>query len=173
VEPDIRFCRVDGRRIAYGTVGDGPLFLIGPRWVSHLEEDFADPRFVAFVEEIARTHRVVAFDRLGTGLSERELDAPPTVEAEARAIAAVLDAFGDDAATIFAVSCAGPSTSAFAAAHPARVQSIVYFGAYARRSDVTPAKGRSLIEFVESNWGLGAQVLASLLVPRASGDDIA
>jgi pimeloyl-ACP methyl ester carboxylesterase/DNA-binding CsgD family transcriptional regulator len=172
VEPDIRFCRVGGKRVAYATVGDGPLFVIGPRWVSHIEDDFEDPRFLAFVEELARTHRVVCFDRLGVGLSDRELGTTPTVELDARVLATVLDAFGDDPATIFAVSCAAPSASLYATVRPDRVHSLVYFGAFARRSDVPEAKARSLVEFVRSNWGLGAQVIASLLVPRASGDDI-
>src|SRR4029453_14913614 len=71
MEQDIRFCKVDGHRIAYATVGDGPLlFFGGGRWVSHLEEEWEDAQYRSFVGELARTHRVVRFDRLGVGLSE-------------------------------------------------------------------------------------------------------
>ena len=80
MEQQIRFCEVDGRRLAYATVGDGPLLLFGGRWVSHLEEEWANPPTRAFFEELARTHRVVRYDRLGSGLSERELPGPPTPE---------------------------------------------------------------------------------------------
>ncbi len=34
VEQEIRFCELDGRRIAYATVGEGPTLLFGGRWVT-------------------------------------------------------------------------------------------------------------------------------------------
>ena len=73
MEQEIRFCELDGRRIAYATIGEGPLLVFGGRWVTHLEEEWDDPRARAFYEELARTHRVVRYDRLGAGLSDREL----------------------------------------------------------------------------------------------------
>jgi pimeloyl-ACP methyl ester carboxylesterase len=65
MEQEIRFCELDGRRIAYATIGEGPALLFGGRWVSHLEEEWDDPRVRGFYEELARTHRVVRYDRLG------------------------------------------------------------------------------------------------------------
>ena len=53
MEQDIRFCELDGRRIAYATVGEGPVLLFGGRWVSHLEEEWEDPHARGFFEEIA------------------------------------------------------------------------------------------------------------------------
>src|SRR3954467_11641056 len=79
MDQDIRFCHVDERRLAYATVGDGPLLVFGGgRWVSHLEEEWDDARYRTFVCELARTHRVVRYDRFGVGLSDRELDVAPT-----------------------------------------------------------------------------------------------
>ena len=72
MEQDIRFCQLDGRRIAYAGVGEGPLLLFGGRWVSHLEEEWDMRRARELFEELARTHRVVRYDRLGAGLSDRE-----------------------------------------------------------------------------------------------------
>src|SRR5690349_20980282 len=66
---EIRYLEFEGRRLAYSTLGEGPPIVFGPRWVSHLEEEWADPRQRAFYNEIARTHRVVRFDRMGCGLS--------------------------------------------------------------------------------------------------------
>ena len=40
MEQEIRFCELDGRRIAYATIGEGPVLLFGGRWVSHLEEEW-------------------------------------------------------------------------------------------------------------------------------------
>ena len=102
MEQDIRFYEVDGRRIAYATVGEGRLLLFTGRWVTHLEEEWEDPRARSFYEELARTHRVVRYDRLGAGLSDRELVRPPTLESETRALAAVLDTCGEETATLFA-----------------------------------------------------------------------
>ena len=50
---------------------------------------------------------------------------------------------------------------------------IVYFGGYASRQDIPDATKRSLIEFIRTNWKLGAQMLAGLFDPHASGDEIA
>ena len=73
MEQDIRFCELDGKRIAYATVGEGPPLVFGAKWVSHLEEEWDDPRARAFYEVLAQTHHVVRYDRLGAGLSDREL----------------------------------------------------------------------------------------------------
>ena len=173
MEQDIRFCELDGRRIAYATVGEGPLLLFGGRWVSHLEEEWAEPRARSFFEDLARTHRVVRYDRLGAGLSERKLAGPPTPEGETRQLEAVLDASGGEPATLFACSCAGLATARFASASPERVRKVVFFGGYASRDDIPEATRRSLVDFVRVNWPLAAQMLAGLFVPHAGGDEIA
>ena len=173
MEQDIRFCEADGRRIAYATVGAGPLLLFGGRWVTHLEDEWAQPAARSFFEELARTHRVVRYDRLGTGLSDRALGAPPTIESEARTLAAVAEACGGGPATLFACSCAGLAGATLASAEPQLFERIVFFGGYAARDDIPEATRRSLVDFVRVNWSLAAQMLAGLFVPRASGEEIA
>ena len=173
MEQSIRFCELDGRRIAYATVGEGPLLLFGGRWVSHLEEEWAEPRARSFFEELARTHRVVRYDRLGAGLSDRELDGPPTPDSETRQLAAVLEACGDEPATMFACSCAGLATARFASASPDRVRKVVFFGGYVSRDDIPEATRRSIVDFVRTNWQLAAQMLAGLFLPRGGGEEIA
>jgi pimeloyl-ACP methyl ester carboxylesterase/DNA-binding CsgD family transcriptional regulator len=173
MEHDVRFCRVDGRRIAYATLGEGPPLVFAARWVSHLEEEWDDVHSRAFFEDLARKHRVVRYDRLGAGLSERDLDRPPTTEFEARTLGAVLDACGGDPATIFSCSCAGHATARFASAAPERVAKIVFFGAYVSRRDVPEVTRGSLVEFTRLNWALAAQMFSGLLLPHGSGDAIA
>ena len=173
MEQEIRFCEVDGRRLAYATIGEGPLLLFGGRWVTHLEEEWLDPRTRAFYQELARSHRVVRYDRLGAGLSDRELPGAPTLESETRALAAVVDACGEEPATLFACSCAGLATSRFACEQPERVRKIVYFGGYVSRDDIPVATRRSLVDFVRVNWPLAAQMLSGLFLPRGGGDEIA
>ena len=173
MEQDIRFCELDGSRIAYATVGDGPLLLFGGRWVTHLEDEWEDARARAFFETLAETHRVVRYDRIGAGLSERTLPGRASAELDARSLAAVHAALGDEPATLFACSCAGLASAAYAAQRPDRVRKIVFFGGYAARDDIPEATRRSLVDFMRTNWTLAAQMLAGLLVPHGSGDEIA
>jgi pimeloyl-ACP methyl ester carboxylesterase/DNA-binding CsgD family transcriptional regulator len=173
MEQEIRFCQLDGRRLAYASVGAGPLLVFSARWISHLEDEWQLPEVRAFFESFADRYRVVRYDRIGVGLSERSLPHPPTIESEARALGTVLDAVGDEPAIVFANSCAGLATTAFAQDNPQRVSKIVFFGGYAARDDVPEATARSLVDFVRTNWLLASQMLAGLFIPHASGDEIA
>jgi pimeloyl-ACP methyl ester carboxylesterase/DNA-binding CsgD family transcriptional regulator len=171
MEPAIRYLEVDGRRLAYSTYGEGPPIVVGPRWVSHLEEEWADADQRPFYLELARTHQVVRFDRLGCGLSDRALDPRPTIASESRQLEAVVDAVGGRAA-IFASSCCCLAASQLAMRDPAKVERIVFFGAYVTRNDIPEAMRASLVQFTRINWGLAAQMFASLFDPHAGGDDI-
>ena len=119
-----------------------------------------------FYEELARTHRVVRYDRVGAGLSDRELDGPPTVEAETRQLARRDRRVRRRAGDVFACSCAGLATAALRErAARARARKIVFFGGYASRDDIPDATRRSLVDFVRVNWQLAAQMLAGPLRP--------
>jgi pimeloyl-ACP methyl ester carboxylesterase/DNA-binding CsgD family transcriptional regulator len=173
MDQDIRFCELHGRRIAYATVGEGPPLVFGAKWVSHLEEEWEDPRARSFYEELAQNHRVVRYDRLGAGVSDRGLSEPPTIDEETSVLESVLAACGGAPATILACSCAPAVTASLAARSPERVDRIVFFGSYVSRDDLPEATRRSLVDFVRFNWPLAAQMLAGLIVPHASGDEIA
>jgi pimeloyl-ACP methyl ester carboxylesterase/DNA-binding CsgD family transcriptional regulator len=149
------------------------LLLFTGKWVTHLEEEWEEPRARVFYEELARTHRVVRYDRLGTGVSDRGLTSRPTLESETRALAAVFDACGGERTALFACSCAGVATARFASAAQEKVSKIVFFGGYVSRHDVPEATRRSLVDFVRTNWPLAAQMFAGLMAPHAGGDEIA
>lgn len=172
VEQDIRFCELDGRRIAYAAVGEGPPLVFGGRWVTHLEEEWDDPHARSFFEELAQTHRVVRYDRLGAGLSDRVPGHVPTVESETDALGAVVDTCDDEPVAIFACSCAGLATLRLASRAPERIAKLVFFGSYVSRADIPAATRRSLVDFVRTNWPLAAQMLSGLFVPRADGEAI-
>ena len=175
MEQDIRFCSLDGRRIAYATVGEGPPLVFGAKWVSHLEEEWDDPRARSFYEDLAQNHLVVRYDRLGAGLSDRDIPAfRRRSRYETRVLETVIDATGGGApATVFACSCAAIVTASLAARAPERVDKVVFFGSYVSRDDLPEVTRRSLIDFVRANWALAAQMLAGLILPHASGDEIA
>src|SRR5579885_3399417 len=170
MEQEIRFVQVDGKRVAYATVGEGPLLAFSARWITHLEDEWELPEVRRFYETFAQSYRVVRYDRIGVGLSERSLPQPPSLESEARTLGAVLDAAGGEPAIVFACSCAGFAAALYARDHPDRVTKLVLFGSYAARDDIPDATRRSLVDFVRTNWLLASQMLAGLFAPHASGD---
>jgi pimeloyl-ACP methyl ester carboxylesterase/DNA-binding CsgD family transcriptional regulator len=172
VEQEIRFCRVGGRRVAYATVGDGPLLLFGAPFVSHLEAEWQQPRARAFYEHLAETYRVVRHDRLGVGLSERTLGGTPTLHSDAQSLAAVIAAQGGGPATVFASSCATLASVTLAAERPELVERLVVFAGYAARDDVPEATRRSLVDFARANWPLATEMFAGLHDPKGSRPDV-
>src|SRR5438094_8887736 len=119
MEQEIRFCRVDGRRLAYATVGEGPLLVFSARWITHLEDEWELPEVRSFFETFAQRYRVVRYDRIGVGLSERKDPPPPSIDSEARALGEVLDTVaGGEPAAVFAGLCAGRAGAKFAVTGP-------------------------------------------------------
>jgi pimeloyl-ACP methyl ester carboxylesterase/DNA-binding CsgD family transcriptional regulator len=172
MEQEIRFCELDGRRLAYSTVGEGPLLVFGAPFVSNLETEWEHPRARAFYEHLARTHRVVRYDRIGVGASDRDLPGPPTIESEMRSLEAVIGAQGGEPALLFACSCATLAAVRLAGTKPHLIRRIVFFGGFASRHDIPEATRRSLIDFVRVNWPLATQMLAGLHDPRGRGEEI-
>jgi hypothetical protein len=61
-----------GSRLAYQVLGDGDLdlvFLFG--WPTHLALMWENPAFADFLHGLAAFSRLILFDRLGTGMSDR------------------------------------------------------------------------------------------------------
>ena len=173
MDQDIRFCELHGRRIAYATLGEGPPIVFGAKYVSHLEEEWDDRLARGFYEELAQRHTVVRYDRLGAGLSDRDLPVPASVELDTRVLRTVIAASTARPVTIFACSCSAIDTARLASETPDLVDRVVFFGSFVSRDDLPGATRRSLVDFARVNWGLAAQMLAGLIVPHASGDEIA
>ena len=170
VEQQTGFVEFDGRRIAYATVGDGPLLVMPSWWVSHLLEDWRDPGFREFVEALAHRYRVVRYDRLGTGLSDRERPADTlTLDYEVALLEAMVDELSPSSLSLLGMSCGACASAVYAVRHPELVDRVVMFGAYANGRALGPADAlAAMVELVRSAWGLGSQLLAtsSLRAPR-------
>jgi len=84
----------DGASIAYQQFGRGEvtLVVIHP-WASHLEVYWEQPRFVRFMQRLAREFRVVHLDKRGMGMSDRIVGAPD-VGLLMEDVRAVMDAAG-------------------------------------------------------------------------------
>ena len=167
-EQSIRFAQVDGRRVAWATVGAGPPLVMGGWWMSHLEMNWRDPAFRAFVVAIARHRTVVRYDSPGTGLSDRSQPPSTSLADHVAVLAGVIDALGAESVDLFAASSGGPVTTAYAVANPQRVRRLVEYGTYANGSEIADEDARaSIVGIVRRHWGVGSRVLADVFMPEA------
>ncbi len=166
---EIRFTEEGGRRIAWARNGDGPPLMLCGWWMSHLELNWRDPRFRAFVEALGQHRTVIRYDAPGSGVSADGTDrGAATVEGEAAALAAVIEASGAAPADLFAASSGAPVGIAFAATFPERVRRLVVYGGYASGSSISDARTReTMVDLVREHWGLGSRVLADVFMPSA------
>jgi pimeloyl-ACP methyl ester carboxylesterase/DNA-binding CsgD family transcriptional regulator len=163
----------DGGRIAFAVVGSGPAVVMPAWWVSNVVEDWHHDRLRHFIESLAAERMVVRYDRLGTGMSDRER--PPqtfTPEFEDAALCAVLDELSLARLTFLGISCGGCTAVHFAARRPERVDRIALYGSYAQGSALgSPHARASMIDLVRSHWGLGSRLLADIFGPSWSAED--
>ncbi|MFC4784985.1 alpha/beta fold hydrolase [Nocardioides sp. MAHUQ-72] len=168
----IRHAEIGGRTVAWSSVGSGPALVVGGWWAGHLALDWEEPRFRRFIGLLAADHRVVRYDRPGTGLSDRAGPPPSGRDAEVGVLAGLVDRLGTDRVSLFAGSSGCPVVAAYAARNPDRVDRVVLYGGYARGADIaTPEARATLVRVVESHWGLGSRVLADVFMPGADADE--
>jgi class 3 adenylate cyclase len=156
----IRYAHNDGVAIAYTTAGEGDLdvLLIGG-FVGHLEISPTLPLAARFWDRMAGFSRLIAFDKRGMGLSDRDVG-EYTLENIAEDAVAVLDAVGAENVGVLGTSEGGPAATMLAAAYPERVSAMVQYGTYARISwapdypDGIPAERlRAFWRRMRENWG--------------------
>ena len=131
--PETRYARSGHFSIAYQVVGDRPLDLIlVPGWLSNIEVFWEEPNIVRFFQKLAAFSRLIIFDKRGTGLSDRGVEAA-TLEERMDDVRAVLDAVGSKRAALLGYSEGGSMCTLFAATHPDRTTALITVGSYARR----------------------------------------
>ncbi|MBJ7331534.1 MAG: alpha/beta fold hydrolase [Solirubrobacteraceae bacterium] len=170
-EQIIRFCRVDGHAVAFATVGTGPPLLVPGPWIGHVELDWTLPHVAAFLRGLARTHTVIRYDRLGVGLSDRDVEPEAKFGSprELAAIAAILEQVGATGPIdVFGVSAGCAAAVELAAAQPALVRRMVLFGGFVQGELLAPADLRdAMLATVHAHWGAGSRVLADVWLPGA------
>jgi class 3 adenylate cyclase/pimeloyl-ACP methyl ester carboxylesterase len=129
--PPVRFARRrDGRHLAYQVVGEGDLdlvFLLG--WPSHLGLLWEHPSVAEFLGKLSSFSRLILFDHLGLGLSDRG----PTghaFEEGMEDVRCVLAAVGSKRAAFFGCSWGGRLALLLAATYPDQVSAVVTFGSH-------------------------------------------
>ena len=162
----IRFLPFAGRRVAYAATGEGPPLVAPAWWVSHLELDWADPAFRGFWQSVGEGRTLVRYDRLGVGMSDREvLDDDLTLDTDVAVLRAVLDELSLEKVVLFGGSSGGCAAIAFAARFPERVDRLLLCGAYADGPSITTREvQQSVAATVRSHWGLGSRVLADIFL---------
>jgi pimeloyl-ACP methyl ester carboxylesterase len=118
--------RRSGQRIHWQEFGEGDrAVLLLPAW-SIVHTDFWRHQ----VPHLAKRHRVVTFDGLGNGSSDRPID--PHLYGDLLFVEdaiAVLDATGTDTAAVAGLSAGAGWALALAANHPSRVSAAIFIGA--------------------------------------------
>ncbi|MBO2437692.1 alpha/beta fold hydrolase [Actinomadura nitritigenes] len=168
---EIRFCAAEGgARIAYATVGDGPLLIVPPAWISHLELWWQDPAVRAFLVPLAAHRTVVLYDKPGCGLSD-PWPCRQTVDTDVRVLRTVAGHLRQERFDLLGVSTAAAASLAFAVRHPERVGRLIVYGGYADgRQVASPEVRAALLGMVRAHWGLGSDVLADIFMADADAD---
>lgn len=166
----IRFLRFSGRRVAYAVTGDGPLLVAPAWWVSHLELDWVDETFRGWWESVGEGYTVVRYDRLGVGMSDRDVCVEDlTLDREVALLQAVLEELALEKVALVGGSSGGCAAIAFAARFPQRVNRLLLYGAYADGSLISsPQLREAIVATVRSHWGLGSRLLADMFLGEAN-----
>jgi pimeloyl-ACP methyl ester carboxylesterase len=130
--PDVQYARSGDVAIAYQVVGDGPLDIVFVRGtLADLLAAWDQPLFVDHVEGLARSGRVLLFDKRGSGLSD-PVRQVPTLETRMDDIRAVMDAAGSERAVLWAAHEGTRIALLFAATYPERTDALVLYDPTAR-----------------------------------------
>lgn len=159
----IAFVTTPQGRVAFATSGSGPPLLCDTGWVSHLNYMWQLEAYRNFYEQLA-AHTVIRYDKLGTGLSDRNRT-DFTYEPDVQAVEAVVDRLGLKRLSFLGMSQGGPVAALYAARHPDRVDRLIFYGTWGRGLAIGPGDvQRSLVALARAHWGLGSKTLADLFV---------
>ena len=152
MQPDVRYAKSGGAAIAYQVVGEGEIDLVYvPDYVSNLVYGWESAHWRRFYDALARSFRLILFDKRGTGLSDLG-GHYPALETRMEDLHAVLDAAGSEG-TVLLGSHDGCSLAAlYAATYPERTRAIALFHPAAHSEWVLKVTEEGLVELRE-RWG--------------------
>jgi pimeloyl-ACP methyl ester carboxylesterase len=166
----IRFCEVDGARVAFATAGHGPALVVDTGWVGHLEFMWQSPAYRTFFESLAQNHTIVRFDKPGTGLSDRERR-DFSIEVEVRALESVVANLRLRTFDLLGTSQGGLVAALLAHRHPQQVNRLILYGAWACGQELASDEVKaSMLAVIRAHWGLGSRTLADVFL---AGEDAA
>lgn len=178
----IHYCySADGARIAYATLGTGPLLIKAGNPLTHLEYDQHSPVWRHWWQGLARQHTLVRYDERGCGLSDWQVN-DFSMTAWVHDLEAVANQFGLERFALLGVSQGASVAIAYAVRHPERVSHLILYGGYARgrfHRNLAPEhqeEARTLINLIRYGWGKEhpafRQVFTTLLIPEGTPEQI-
>ena len=176
-----RYARNGNVSLAYDVVGDGERdILVTFGWIGSFQSAVEHPAHARWLQRLASLGRVIMWDKRGTGLSERlPPDRLPTLEERMDDMRVVMDAVGSERAVAVGISEGAALSAVFAASHPARVESLILVGGFARtlQDDDYPwgaskEEARAFRVRMGETWGDNAGLL-KLWAPSVADDPVA
>lgn len=175
--PQTRYATTrDGVHVAYQVYGNGPALLhCGVSWW-HLEFQWTEPHWRAYLERLGAMSRVILFDKRGTGLSDRlapnEL---PSMDDRVEDLVTVLDAVEAESAVLLGSNYGAQLAMVFAASFPHRTSALIIEDGMARlvRAEdypwgITEAQARKTLERIDQHWD--EPVNLNLVAPSRARD---
>jgi class 3 adenylate cyclase/pimeloyl-ACP methyl ester carboxylesterase len=150
---DIRYAKSGGASIAYHVVGDADVDLVYVAdFVSNLVYAWESPYWRGFYERLARSFRLILFDKRGTGLSDGGGQFA-TLETRMEDLAAVLNAVGSERAVIFSGHEGCAMASLYAATYPERVAALALFQVARGGWGADEEAERASLRQLRDEWG--------------------
>lgn len=155
IPPAGSFIDVNGDRIHYVDRGAGPPILL-IHGLGAVLQSFA----ASLVDDLARDHRVILIDRPGSGYSTRATGASASLTAQARTVAAFIDALGLDKPLIVGHSLGGALALAVALDHPDAVRALALITPVTQPEDEPPPAFKALAIYSPLVRGMVARTIA-------------
>ncbi len=179
MEPETGYADLDGEKIAYQIIGDGPVdIVVAPSWFSAADIEWQEPHLRRYFERLGSFARVIRFDRRGSGASDPlASDALPPWEAFADDIECVMAAVGCETAFLYGDGDGGPLSVLFAATRPGLVQGLILFHTAARfladddyEFGMPREWASSIADDMTEDWGVASEQIVKLWVPSRADD---
>ncbi len=151
---EIKYARNGGVALAFQVVGDGDVDLVYvPDWVSNLVYGWEYPPWRDFYLHLARSFRLILFDKRGTGLSDHGGQFA-TLETRMEDLRAVLDAAGSSNPVILSGYEGTGMAVMFAASYPERTRALVLFHAIAKGEGIESESRQQELADLREGWGV-------------------
>jgi class 3 adenylate cyclase/pimeloyl-ACP methyl ester carboxylesterase len=176
----VQYCSSpDGVSIAHTKVGEGyPLVAVGS-WMTHLEEDWANPMWGHYLSNLAQDFTVIRYDQRGNGMSDWD-NVDISFDRMVDDLKAVIDCYDYEKVALFGPSQAASVSIAYAQQYPEKVSHLILYGAYARGrckrgSPEGIEESKALVTLIRQSWGrdnpVVRQMITSLFMPDATQEE--
>jgi class 3 adenylate cyclase len=168
-DTEVRWAELDGKSIACEVCGEGPIDLLLVQQWGPIDLLWELPQLASFLDKLGAMARVVVYDTLSTGASDRVTSRDPwNVELFADVALAVLDAVDSPRAVLLDVS-GGMSGATFAAMYPQRIQSLILVNLRSSYRELRAMTAAQRERFAKAQNGVRSLEVAN---PRVAHDPV-